>query len=91
MSLPYLLGDCFFFFSFLLCGALGLLLQFKPKKYKGNVSLPSASVRFVTSAAMVRVQTQHEARFMARLIYCSSTVFVKQCFGGGANRLWKQY
>ena len=56
-----------------------------------NNQISGASVRFVTSAAMVRVQTQHEARFMARLIYCSSTVFVKQRFGGGANRLWKQY
>ena len=56
-----------------------------------NNQISGASVRFVTPAAMVRVQTQHEARFMARLIYCSSTVFVKQCFGGGANRLWKQY
>ena len=56
-----------------------------------NNQISGASVRFVTSAAMVRVQTQHEARFMARLIYCSSTVFVKQCFGGGANKLWKQY
>ena len=43
--------------------------------------ISGASVRFLTLAAMVRVRTQHEARFTACLIYCLGTVFVKQCFG----------
>ena len=55
-----------------------------------NYHISGASVRFLTPAAMVRFRIQHEARFMARLIYCLGTVFVKQCFGGGASRLWNQ-
>ena len=49
-----------------------------------------ASEIFLTPAAMVRVTTQHEARFTACLLYCVGTVFVKQNFGGGASTgLWK--
>ena len=35
-----------------------------------NNQTSSNSVRFLTHVAMVRVQTHHEARFMAQLIYC---------------------
>ena len=41
LSLPYLLGDCLFIFSFVVCGALVLLFWLKSKKYKENASLPS--------------------------------------------------
>ena len=56
--------------------------------------MDGASVIFLTPAAMVHVSTQHEVRFRARLLYCVGTVFVKQCFAGGASTglvssLWK--
>ena len=44
-----------------------------------------ASVTFLIPATMVPVQNQHQTRFMARLVYCLGTVFVKQCLGGGAS------
>ena len=50
-----------------------------------NNQISSASVRFLSPAAMVHARTQHNAIYMARLFVVLSTVFVKQCFGGGAS------
>ena len=50
------------------------------KYYKLHIS--GSMVKFLTPAAMVYVQIQHEARFMACLYCCLGTVFVKHCFGG---------
>ena len=44
-----------------------------------------ASVRFLPSAAIVRVRARNEVRFMARLLYCLGAVFVKHSFGGSTS------
>ena len=52
----------------------------------GQTGGACGKVWFLSSTAMVHVRVQHQARFiMARLLYCLGTLFVKQCFGGGAS------